>query len=200
VPTAAWAWGSAALAALTVAIPAATLHVASYGRPPLVETRTALGRLAPLALVVGAAVWWRYAEGIAMDGRALVWGALLALTGALVASGLRQPRQPLVRTGAVVAALALLPPVAAGLLTWSSAVVGAPTWTVDRSTRVFAVVALVGAGWIWLQPWLARALGRAWLGWWSVVLADAEARSASRAVRRRPSRAAPVPAGGRHRA
>jgi len=81
-----WAWVSAGVTSLLVALPAAALAATGYRRPS-VSPGQVLARLFPAALAVLAYVGWQAAAGRSTDPFLAGWYGLLFVVGAMTMTG-----------------------------------------------------------------------------------------------------------------
>jgi hypothetical protein len=150
-PEVAWAWVSAGMTFVLVALPAATLAV-SRTRRPYLSPSLVLGRLVPLGLVAGAWMGWRAYNGVPADALLAGWRTILVVVGALAVTGL-------VRRGQVLLVLALLPAVAAGVIRWTTGVDGVPRLETDPTAWWMSAAAVGGGVWAaYVQPRLVRGV------------------------------------------
>jgi hypothetical protein len=153
-----WAWVSAGITAVLVALPAATL-VAMRNRRPWLSPGQVLGRLAPVGLVAAAWLGWRAYNEVPADVLLAGWRTILVIVGALAMTGL-------VRRGQVLLVLAVLPALAAGVVRWTTSVDGVPQLVVDPAAWWMSAVAVAGGVFAaYLQPRLAYALRSGWWLW-----------------------------------
>ena len=150
-PDTTWAWVSAGITLVLVALPAATLTV-SRTRRPYPSPGVVLGRLLPVGLVAAAWLGWRAYNGVPADALLVGWRTILVVVGALAVTGL-------VRRGQVLAVLAVLPALAAGAVRWTTGVDGVPQLETDAMAWWMSAAAVAGGVWAaYLQPRLARGL------------------------------------------
>jgi hypothetical protein len=185
-PSTTWAWVSASITALLVALPAATL-AAAQSRRPWVSPGQVLGRLAPIGL--GYLLWqgWESSAGEASDPFAAGWRGLLVVVGAMATTGI-------VRKWHVLAVLVVLPALAAGGVRWTTGVDGVPVVVTDGGALWLSATAVAGGLWaLVLQPALATGWRKGWAYWWATLAADVDRRNEARvwrAMRRQARRAA----------
>ncbi len=157
-PQTAWAWISAAITAVLVAVPAAALAV-TRTRQPWASPGLVLGRLAPVGLVAAAWLGWQSYAGHPADVLLASWRTILVVVGALAMTGV-------VRRGQVLLVLVVLPAFAAGAVRWTTTADGVPTLVLDPAAWWMSAAAVAGGVYAaWLQPRLARALRSGRLLW-----------------------------------
>ena len=180
-PSTTWAWASAAIEAVVVAVPAMAIRSVAPSRRPPVDTSEVVRRLVPVAAVFVAVVAWNSSAGEAQDWGTLARRAAFFGLGALVvAGGLR--RRWLVL-------LAVLPAVSAGAIRWTTAVDGHASLVYDPAAWAVTVCFACGGAWVVVQPSIAGAAGRVRRWWTATLVAELS----------RPSPAAATGGGGRHR-
>jgi hypothetical protein len=138
-PETAWAWVSAAMTAVLVALPAATLAV-SRTRTPWLSPGLVLQRLVPVGLAAGLWLGLRAYGGDPAGVLLTGWLTILVLVGALATTGY-------VRRSQVLLLLAVLPALAAGLVRWTTGVDGVAHLEVDASAWWMSVAAVGGGVW-----------------------------------------------------
>jgi hypothetical protein len=200
VPSTSWTWVSAAIESLVVALPAVALSAVVLQRRPVLFSADVARRLLPGALAVAAVGIWSVNAGDPPDWGQLGCQVLWAAIGAMLFFGGLRRR-------VAVPLLVLLPALASGLLRWGPGIDQATTVTtvnVDPAAWGMSVAALVGIGWVVVQPltmWPVRHWRRAWADQMAaaaeVVPADSGDESAPPVSHRAP--AAQAGAGGRHR-
>jgi hypothetical protein len=164
-PDTAWAWVSAGITFVLVALPAATLAV-SRTRRPYLSPGLVLGRLLPVGLVAAAWLGWRAYNGVPADALLAGWRTILVVVGALAATGL-------VRRGQVLAVLAVLPALAAGAVRWTTGVDGVPQLETDAMAWLMSAAAVGGGVWAaYLQPRLVRGLSWVRAEWHTALHRD----------------------------
>jgi hypothetical protein len=188
LPSTAWTWVSACIEAVVVALPAVALSaVVVQRRPALFSADVARRQLPGLLAVAAVAVWEVNAQHPpewGPLGRQVLWAGI----GAMVFFGGLRRR-------VAVPLLVLLPALASGLLRWSAGADGTTSITVDSAAWGLSVAAMVGAGWVAIQPFTLWPVRR-WRQEWAAQL-SADQESAEPVSHRAP--AAPAGAGGRHR-
>ena len=175
-PNTAWAWVSASITALLVALPAATL-AAQRSRRPWVSPGQVLGRLVPVGLVFVLWLGWQESAGATPDTYITAWRGLLVVVGAMATTGI-------VRKWQVLVVLAVLPAFAAGAVRWTTGVDGVPVVVTDPSTLWMSVAAVAGGVFAAIaQPALVAGRRRGWAYWQAMLAADVERRNRARAAR-----------------
>jgi hypothetical protein len=186
-PNTTWAWVSASITAVLVALPAATL-AAQRSRRPWVSPGQVLGRFVPVGL--GLLVWlgWEISSGESTDPFTTGWRVLLVLVGGMALTGI-------VRKWQVAVVLALLPALAAGAVHWTTGVDGVPVVVTDPAAWWMSAAAVAGGLFAALvQPTLAGWWRRGTGYWRAALVEDVERHNearAARAARKRTEHAAP---------
>jgi hypothetical protein len=181
-PSTTWAWISAAIEAVVVAVPAMALRSLASSRRPAVDTSDVVRRLIPVATVFVAVVAWNWSAGEPQDWGILVRRAAFFVLGALVVSGARRRRW-------WVPLLAVLPAVSAGAIRWSTAVDGHASLIHDPAAWAVSLCFGCGGAWVLVQP--SSVAAARWVRrWWTATLV---------AELSRPAHATATAGGGRHR-
>ena len=175
-PTTTWAWVSAAITAVLVALPAATL-AAQRSRRPWLSPGQVLGRFVPVGL--GLLLWlaWESTAGEPADPFSLGWRGLLVLVGGMALTGI-------VRKWQVLVLLAVLPALAAGAVRWTTGVDGVPAVVTDPAAWWMSAAAVAGGLFAAIvQPTLASWWRRGTGYWRAALAADVDRRNEARAAR-----------------
>ena len=177
-PSTTWAWIAAAITALMVAIPAATLN-AMAGRRPWTSGPQILGRLLPAGSAAGLVLAWEAAAGWTPDPWPAGWRATLTVVGALVLTGTLDRRIAFLPVA--VLPLAVLPALAAGAVRWTTGPDGLTAVVIDPLALWMSAAALAGGVVGLTQPVLTKWLRRAWSAWREMLAADVAAYNGARA-------------------
>jgi len=169
-PSPGWAWLSAGVEALVVALPAVALSAVVVERRPELSSGQVLARLAPAAAAAAAVLAWNSRAGQPQDWVAAARTATWVIIGALLLTGGLRRRWAL---GVLVIAAA----VANGLVRWSTGADGTLELIVDPTAWAFSAAAVLGGAWALAAPAAAGPL-RWWQGLWRASIAsEAERRS-----------------------
>jgi hypothetical protein len=175
-PSTAWAWVSAAIEVLVIAVPALALKALVVERRPVVPASDVLRRLAPAALLIVAVIGWNARAGEPQDWGTFAHRLVFAVAGALLFSGG-------LKRWWTLGLFVLLPALASGLFRWTTGVDGQPAIVTDSTAWALSVAMFGGAAWIFVQPPVASGVRRLWAVWSGMLEADTARRGAARATR-----------------